>query len=177
MAEEKKQMGEKLYGFSVKLATESEIPQIAEITRDAFVRYEKQARIPHEVEALNETYDDIRKDLEEKYVFVAFINGEPVGSVRIKINEDGTAYLSRFGVRSNNQNNGIGKTLMNVVDKVMQEHQVKQLRLHTAASYIPLVRFYYGRGFYIDSTEKDRGYIRALIIKDYESEAVQQYYI
>ena len=108
------------------------------------------------MEALNETYDDIRKDLEEKYVFVAFINGEPVGSVRIKINEDGTAYLSRFGVRSNNQNNGIGKTLMNVVDKVMQEHQVKQLRLHTAASYIPLVRFYYGRGFYIDSTEKDR---------------------
>ena len=129
------------------------------------------------MEALNETYDDIRKDLEEKYVFVAFINGEPVGSVRIKINEDGTAYLSRFGVRSNNQNNGIGKTLMNVVDKVMQEHQVKQLRLHTAASYIPLVRFYYGRGFYIDSTEKDRGYIRALLIKDYESEVVQQYYI
>lgn len=172
-----KHMGEKLYGFSVKLATEREIPQIAEITRDAFVRYEKQARIPHEVEALQETYEDIRKDLKDKYVFVAFINGKPVGSVRIKINEDGTAYLSRFGVRSNNQNNGIGKTLMNVVDRVMQENHVRQLRLHTAASYIPLVRFYYGRGFYIDSTEKDRGYIRALLIKDYESEVVQQYYV
>ncbi len=174
---EQKHMGEKFYGFSVKLATEAEIPQIAEITRDAFVRYAKNAHIPYEVEALHETYDDIRKDLEDKYVFVAFINGEPVGSVRIKINEDGTAYLSRFGVRSNNQNNGIGKTLMNVVDKVMIEHNVKQLRLHTAASFIPLVRFYYGRGFYIDSTEKDRGYIRALLIKDYESEEVKKNYL
>ncbi len=177
MQEEQKKFGEKFYGFSVKLATEAEIPQIAEITKDAFVRYEKKARIPHEVEALNETYEDIRKDLQEKYVFVAFINGEPVGSVRIKINDDGTAYLSRFGVRSNNENNGVGKTLMNVVDKVMLEHKVKKLKLHTAASYIPLVRFYYGRGFYIDSTEKDRGYIRALLIKDYESEDVKRDYL
>ena len=31
-----------------------------------------------------------------------------------------------------------------------------------------LIRFYYGRGYYIDSTTKDRGYIRALLCKDYE---------
>ena len=159
--------GEKLYGFSVKMATEAEIPEIQDITKDAFLRYVREAHLDN-IEALNETYEDIKRDIEEKYVFVAFVNGEPVGSVRIKINDDGTAYLSRFGVRSTNQNHGVGKTLMNVVDKVMKEHGIKQLMLHTASKYIPLVRFYYGRGFYIDSVSKDRGYNRALLIKEYE---------
>lgn len=161
--------GEKLYGFSVKMATEDEIPQIQEITKDAFLRYVREAHLDN-IEALNETYEDIKKDIETKYVFVAFVNGEPVGSVRIKINDDNTAYLSRFGVRSTNQNNGVGKTLMNVVDKVMKEHKVEKLMLHTASKYIPLVRFYYGRGFYIDSVNKDRGYNRALLIKEYKYE-------
>lgn len=161
--------GEKLYGFSVKMATEDEIPQIQEITKDAFLRYVREAHLDN-IEALNETYEDIKKDIETKYVFVAFVNGEPVGSVRIKINDDNTAYLSRFGVRSTNQNNGVGKTLMNVVDKVMKEHKVERLMLHTASKYIPLVRFYYGRGFYIDSVNKDRGYNRALLIKEYKYE-------
>ena len=161
--------GEKLYGFSVKMATENEIPEIQEITKDAFLRYVREAGLDN-IEALNETYEDIKKDIETKYVFVAFVNGEPVGSVRIKINDDNTAYLSRFGVRSTNQNHGVGKTLMNVVDKVMKEHNIEKLMLHTASKYIPLVRFYYGRGFYIDSVSKDRGYNRALLIKEYKYE-------
>lgn len=160
-------MGEKLYGFSVKLATENEIPQIQAITKDAFERYVKESGINHSVEALDETYEDIKYDIENKFVFVAFINGEPVGSVRVELKSDSTAYLSRFGVRSNNQNNGIGKTLMSVVDKVMKENKIKKLMLHTASNYIPLVRFYYGRGFYIDEINKDRGYNRALLIKEY----------
>ena len=159
--------GEKFYGFSVKLATENEIPQIQQITKDAFERYVKEAGLK-DTPALNETYEDIKNDIENKYVFVAFVNGEPVGSVRIEVNDDKTAYLSRFGVRSNNQNNGIGKTLMNVVDKVMLQNNVKKLMLHTASSYIPLVRFYYGRGFYIDEVTKDRGYRRALLVKEYD---------
>lgn len=158
--------GEKLYGFSVKMATEAEIPFIQEITKDAFLKYIKEAGLT-DIEALNETYEDIKRDLEEKYVFVAFINGEPVGSVRVKINDDGTAYLSRFGVRITNQNNGVGKTLMSVVDKVMKEHNVKKLMLHTAAKFFTLVRFYYGRGFYIDEVSKEKGYPRALLIKEY----------
>lgn len=158
--------GEKLYGFSVRMATENDIPYIQEITKDAFLKYIKEAGL-ESIEALNETYDDIKKDIKEKYVFVAFIDGEPVGSVRVKINDDDTAYLSRFGVRISNQNNGVGKTLMSVVDKVMKEHKVKKLMLHTAARFFTLVRFYYGRGFYIDEVKKDKGYARALLIKEY----------
>ena len=99
-------------------------------------------------------------------MLVAYINGKVVGSVRVKVNGE-TAYLSRFGVNPEFQNLGIGKALMNLVDINMKVLGVKQLQLHTAAKIKSLVCFYYGRGFYIDSTTKERDYIRALLCKDY----------
>jgi hypothetical protein len=57
---------------------------------------------------------------------------------------------------------------MNLVDKILKAKGVKKVSLHTASKYKDLVRFYYGRGFYIDSTTKDRGYVRALLVKEYE---------
>ena len=107
------------------------------------------------------------KDLENKIVLIALQDKTPVGCVRVEILEDNTAYLSRFGVRTTNQNNGIGKSIMNLVDKIMIEKGVKEISLHTGAKITSLVRFYYGRGFYIDSTDKSRGYVRALLKKEY----------
>ena len=74
---------------------------------------------------------------------------------------------SRFAVASHHRNNGIGKILMNVVDKVMTQNHVKVLRLHTASKVAALIRFYYGRGFYIAGVENSRGYPRAELIKEY----------
>ncbi len=157
---------ENLYGFTIRLATENEIDDIIEITKTAFQKYIDNTGLK-DIEALNETREDIKRDLKEKLVFVAFINNVPVGSVRIKIREDGTAYLSRFGVIQNNQNQGVGKGLISVVDGVMKKRNVKRLELHTAAKYFDLVRFYYGRKFYIESISEERGYKRALMVKEY----------
>ena len=157
---------ENLYGFTIRLASENEIDDIIEITKTAFQKYIDNTGLK-DIEALNETREDIKRDLKEKLVFVAFINNVPVGSVRIKVNEDGTAYLSRFGVIQTNQNQGVGKGLMSVVDGVMKKKNVKRLELHTAAKYFDLVRFYYGRKFYIESISEERGYKRALMVKEY----------
>lgn len=157
---------ENLYGFTIRLATENEIDDIIEITKTAFQKYIDNTGLK-DIEALNETREDIKRDLKEKLVFVAFINNVPVGSVRIKIRDDGTAYLSRFGVIQNNQNQGVGKGLMSVVDGVMKKRNVKRLELHTAAKYFDLVRFYYGRKFYVESISEERGYKRALMVKEY----------
>lgn len=159
---------ENLYAFEVKRATEEDIPAIHKITKDAFLKYCEMAELDYNIEALNETYDDIRKDIETKNVFVVRIDDEPVGAVRVKILDNNEAYLSRFAVGSSNRNNGIGKILMSVVDKVMKENNVKILRLHTAAKVAPTIRFYYGRGFYIASVEESRGYPRAELIKEYQ---------
>ena len=154
-------------GFEVRRATYGDVDAIAQITSEAFVKYAQMAGIDT-VAALTETAEDIKRDIDSKLVLVAFMDGEPVGSVRVDVDlESQTAYLSRFGVRLNVQNNGIGKSLINLVDLKMKELGIRKICLHTAAKVGVLVRFYYGRGFYVDSTTKDKGYIRAFMCKDY----------
>ena len=155
-------------GFEVRVATYDDIDAIAKITSEAFVKYAQLIGMPTTA-ALNESEADIKKDIDENMVLVAFVDGVPVGSVRVKVNtEEKSAYLYRFGVRLNVQNNGIGKSLMNLVDIKMKELGIKTISLHTGSKVSSLVRFYYGRGFYIDSTTKDKGYVRALLVKEYE---------
>ncbi len=152
--------------FQVRLATYDDIPSIMNITREAFTKYRQMAGLEN-IEALEETYNDVKRDIDTKFVLIALSDGEPVGSVRVEVFDDNTAYLSRFGVKVDNQNNGIGKSIMNLVDRIMKKQGVKQMSLHTGAKITSLIRFYYGRGFYIDSTDKSRGYVRALLVKDY----------
>ena len=153
--------------FQVRLATEEDITAIMEITKEAFTKYVELAGL-RSVSALTETYEDVKRDLETKLVLIAVQDDIPVGSVRLEIRDDHTAYLSRFGVRTTNQNSGIGKSIMHLADRLMLKHGVKQIHLHTCSTVFSLIRFYYGRGFYIDSTDKSRGYVRALLIKDYD---------
>ncbi len=160
-------MNDSFYAFEVKSATEEDIPAIHKITHDAFLKYCEMAGLDYNIEALNESYDDILKDIQTKNVFVVRIDDEPVGAVRIEILPNNEAYLSRFAVASTNRNNGIGKILMKVVDKVMMENNIKTLRLHTCSKVTALIRFYYGRGFYISNVEYSRGYARAELIKEY----------
>ena len=155
-------------GFEVRNATYDDIEAISKITSEAFVKYAQMIGMPTTA-ALTETTEDIKKDIDENIVLVAFVDGVPVGSVRVKVDmKNKSAYLYRFGVRLNAQNNGIGKSLMNLVDIKMKELGIKTISLHTGAKVSSLVRFYYGRGFYIDSTTKDKGYVRAFLIKEYE---------
>lgn len=158
---------ESLYAFKVKMATEDDIPAIHKITHDAFLKYCENAGLDYNIAALNETYDDIKADIENKEVFVVRIDNEPVGAVRVELLPNDEAYLSRFAVDDSHRNSGIGKILMSVVDKIMKRNHVKRLRLHTCSRVASLIRFYYGRGFYISDVEYSRGYPRAELIKEY----------
>jgi ribosomal protein S18 acetylase RimI-like enzyme len=155
--------------FLVRKAIAEDAPYILEITKQVFKTYQEKVGISETIAALTETVDEVIKDIETKDVFTALYNGKVVGSVRIELFGDGTAYLSRFGVDSEFQSKGVGKILLNVVDEEMQKQNVTTLSLHTASRMLSLVRFYYGKGFYIESTTKDRGYIRALLCKEYEA--------
>ena len=152
--------------FQVRMATYDDIPSIMNITQEAFLKYSELSGVDS-LAALEETYADVKRDIDTKVVLIALSDGVPVGSVRVQVFDDDTAYLSRFGVKVTSQNNGIGKSIMNLVDRIMVKQGVKRISLHTGAKITSLIRFYYGRGFYIDSTDKSRGYIRALLVKDY----------
>lgn len=156
------------YSFIIRKATADDVSAIQGITKEAFKKYMEDTGLTGTMEALEETQDDILHDVETKDVFVAFIDDIPVGSIRIKINPDNTAYISRFGVSLQYHNIGIGKSLMNLAEKVLISKGIKKVSLHTASKYRDLIRFYYGRGFYIDSTSRDKGYVRALLVKEFE---------
>jgi ribosomal protein S18 acetylase RimI-like enzyme len=155
------------YSFTIRKAVVEDAPAIKEIMQESFKKYMEDTGLTGSMEALQESDEDIVRDIETKEVYIAIIDDVAVGSVRIKLNPDNTAYLSRFGVKLSYHNIGIGKSLINLVDKLLLARSVKSVSLHTASKYRDLVRFYYGRGFYIDSTTKDRGYVRALMVKEY----------
>jgi N-acetylglutamate synthase-like GNAT family acetyltransferase len=155
--------------FVVRKAEYEDIPQIKEAAREAFRLYAEGAGILEIVGTLEETYEDLEKEIDNKLVLVAEADGKVVGSVRIEIKADKTAYLSRFGVLGSYQSHGIGRQLIKAVDIEMIKLGVTNLYLNTASRMFSLVRFYYGLGFYIESTTKDQGYIRALLCKEYEN--------
>ena len=114
--------------FQVRLANYDDIPAIMNITREAFVKYQKMSGV-EKLAALEESYNDVKKDIDTKVVLLALSDGEPVGSVRVEVFPDKTAYLSRFAVKVTSQNNGIGKSIMNLVDKIMVKKGVTQIQL------------------------------------------------
>lgn len=155
------------YSFIIRKAVEEDAPAIHEIIQESFTKYIAEAGLTTTMEALHESIEDIIRDIRTKEVYIALIDDIVVGTARVTILPDNTAYLSRFGVRPSYHNIGIGKSLMNLIDKMLMKKGIKSVSLHTASKYKDLVRFYYGRGFYIDSTTKDKGYVRALMIKEY----------
>ena len=56
--------------------------------------------------------------------------------------------------------------LLDSVDDMMKEKGVEKLFLHTASKIVSLVKFYYGRGFYIDSTTKIRDILEPYYVKN-----------
>jgi len=155
------------YSFIIRKANVEDAPAIHEIMQESFRKYMEDTGLTGTMEALQESLHDIKKDIEDNDVYVALIDDVAVGSIRVRVLADETAYISRFGVKLEYHNIGIGKSLMNLIDKILISKGIKRVSLHTASKYEGLVRFYYGRGFYIDSTTNNRGYIRALMVKEY----------
>lgn len=155
------------YSFIIRRANPGDAEAVQSIMKEAFQKYMEDTGLTETVDALSETIEDIKRDIESREVYVAFIDDVPVGSIRVKLLPDGSAYISRFGVSLQYHNIGIGKALINLVDKLLTARGIKRVALHTASRYKDLVRFYYGRGFYIESTSTDRGYIRAKLVKEY----------
>jgi len=150
----------------IRKAAIEDIPSILEITQEAFAKYAKEAQVPGNLSALSETYEKVEADLKKKTVIVAILDSRIVGTIRFEMLADKIAYISRFAVRLDVHNCGVGKELV----KAAVEHATTQgaqiAALHTASKMAALVRLYYGLDFYIHSTATDRGYIRALFCRD-----------
>jgi len=152
--------------ITIRKAILEDVPTIFYVIQESFKKYCENSGLEEPPDALRETVDDIRKDILTKQVLVAVLDGKIVGTLRYQILADLTVYLTRFGVLPSFHRAGIGQSLMNEVDDQLIKAGVNRIFLYTAAKNKDLVRFYYGRGFYVESTNTDRGYLRALMVKE-----------
>ena len=154
-------------GLFIRMAETSDAMAVKEIMKIAFEKYIRDSGISTTVEALTETIEQIELDIKNKYVYMAFMDGIPVGSFRITLCNDATALLTRFGVVTGFSNRGIGNELLAFIDILAEKLKINKLMLNTAVSHTKTMNFYLKRGFYVDSAENSRGYERALLIKEY----------
>ncbi|MHC5057791.1 MAG: GNAT family N-acetyltransferase [Planctomycetota bacterium] len=96
---------------------------------------------------LVETPDDLRADFEKSVVLKAVEDGRIVGSVRGRLQEDGTCYVARLAVCPELQNRGIGQELMRELEVrfpnaarfelVTGHRSEKSLHLYEKIGYAP----------------------------------------
>ncbi|MGI6160879.1 MAG: GNAT family N-acetyltransferase [Christensenellales bacterium] len=153
----------------IRRAVEADANAIADITAEAFEKYALDLGSRETVCALYEKKDDIISDINTKYVYIGFLNGTPVGSIRFEI-INGVSYISRFGVKLIAQGCGMGRALVKAVKEESSALSLCSVALHTSSRMASLIRFYYGQGFFIHSTSTHRGYIRALLICELQRE-------
>jgi len=153
--------------MEIRKATPDDATGIQQITKKAFQIYRENIKTANPFfTALTETIEDILKDIEKKTVFIAIRDGIVVGSIRIEFMSPDLAYISRFAVNPDEHNQGVGAGLLQKAIDECVENEIIKVALHTNSKYYKLARYYYGKGFYVHSTTFDRGYIRALFIKD-----------
>lgn len=139
---------------------------IDDILKRAFLLYRDALHSASPVKALSENEESIKFDIENHHVYVAKEDGVILGSIRYKLLSDSLAYIYRFGVNPDINNTGIGSDLLKKVIDECETVGITAIALHTNSKYYKLARYYYGKQFFVHSTSTEKGYIRALFIKE-----------
>ena len=153
-------------GIQVRKASQKDIPQIFAITQEAFQKYAFDSGNQPNIKALSETETDILAQMHSKEILIGELEGMAAGSIRYEFLPNGICYITRFGVKLFAQGRGMGGALVGAVVKAACEKGCQAVCLHTSAKMYSLVRFYYGKGFFIHSTATDKGYVRGLFVKE-----------
>lgn len=151
--------------LNIRTAAVSDAPQIMSLTHKAFEMYQRELTNLTPVSALKETTSDVLRDIADNHVLVAEEEGKLLGSIRYRAISDRLIYVYRFGVDPELNNGGVGSELLGrvIADTAAQGYDA--ITLHTNSKYFRLARYYYGKEFFVHSTDNSRGYIRALFVK------------
>lgn len=149
-------------------AQKEDIESILKITHDAFLIYKHELDVDTPLKALSETEKDILIDINENNVYVvkSKLDNSLLGAIRFKLISENLAYIYRFAVNPTAHNTGVGTMLFEKVINECKGLNISAICLHTNLKYDKLVRYYYGKQFYVHSTSTTKGYMRALFVKE-----------
>jgi len=152
--------------YALRKAVPSDAQEINKVTKRAFLLYQEELHSDAPVHALSETDADITGDILNQSVYVAEENGKVLGAIRYCRLSGELAYVYRFAVEPEINSLGIGSDLLNCVVAECENAGFSAVALHTNSKYYRLARYYYGKQFFVHSTDSSKGYIRALFIKE-----------
>ncbi len=150
--------------MKIKTAELTDSKVVYEITKQAFQDYLDPAFSSY-VAALQETEAEVKEDIQEKEVLLAYIDGQPVGSVRFYPLENGDYHLSRLGVVADHQGQQIGYKLIEEVERRVKKRGGERIILYSAYQRQELLDFYQRYGYEIKTVTDDDDYRRAKLVK------------
>ncbi|NGO68849.1 GNAT family N-acetyltransferase [Streptomyces boncukensis] len=155
-------------GMSVTIsaATEHDAEQILKLQ---YLCFQREAEIcgDYGIEPLTQTLADLRRELDGCCVLVARLGEEVVGSVRGRVDEDGTARIGRLIVHPRLQRHGLGGRLLTAVeDRLATERAAKRYHLVTGSKSEGNLRLYRRNGYAPVGTERDRAVVLVAMAKD-----------
>ena len=173
-------------GLTLRLAYPEEAYKIALLIRGAMLSYSKDSDIPKGMlESLSESVESVADRISHGRCLCFWDGPEPVATVTLTVmanpvkysfsDKTMTAlsdiapagYISRFAVRSDLRDSGLGIKLLDAAENMARDIELKGLFLHSSTDNKSLSRFYGKRGFEIIDREHSRGYNRGLFIKKF----------
>ncbi len=153
--------------YNIRYAIPDDAPAIQKIMHAAFEGYLEDIKNDYKLHALTESIGDILDDIRNQTVYVAVTDrNKVIGAIRVKGLTKDLAYIYRFGVLPEIKNIGVGSRLLAAAVDHCAENGFKAVALHTNTRFYTLARYYYGKRFFVHSTTTDKGYIRALFVKE-----------
>ncbi|MEU2630600.1 MULTISPECIES: GNAT family N-acetyltransferase [Kitasatospora] len=136
-------------GMSVIIspATQDDAEQILKLQ---YLGYQDEAALYGDwaIEPLTQTLESLRAELGEQEFFVARLGDEVVGTVRGRLDADGTARIGRLVVHPRMQRHGLGGRLLDAVERRLQAvGTVYAFELFTGHRSLGNLRLYARHGY------------------------------
>lgn len=100
--------------INILKAQKSDLPTILQLQKDCYLS-EAEIYKDFQIQPLTQDLESLEKEFENSIILKSVMNGEIVGSIRGYVSDD-TAYIGKLIVRSDHQNKGIGRQLMDAIE-------------------------------------------------------------
>ena len=128
----------------IRRATVADAAALARAYRSAY-RENRELGFPAKAESATEA--EVAEWIREHRVYVATVEGDVVGGVRLEATDDDRAKLSRLGVRGEWKGEGIGSRLLDRAERAVRECDRTTIWLTTPEEHPHLPEFYRSRGY------------------------------
>jgi len=128
----------------IRRADKSDAAELAAVYRNAY-RVNRKLGFPMQAESA--TKAEVAEWIQEYWMFVALVDNELVGGVRLAETDPRRVKLSRLGVREQQRGNGIGIRLLTHAENAMQKRGYGTIWLTTPGEHPYLPSYYRQRGY------------------------------